>query len=182
MAQYSVQQVVATGCTDALVAFRLPLTEPGWEVTAIQKTVMIDKAEATLGSVLLQGRLRACYTVSGRPRGMSRHPAGGPRVWHAGLTGIWADAPFCVAIAVPAAEPDLAITVTDAYVTAQVVTPVLDGDGLFAALDDQSVLHLAVRLSRPTDLHTEPPGPPPPPAAPPPPPKRRGAGARFQSR
>lgn len=168
MAQYTVQQVVATGCTDALVAFRLSLPEPAWEVTAVQKTVLLDRSEVTLGSVLLQGRLRACYTVAAAPQGRRPPPVGAPlppeaqtSVLHAPLRAVWAETPFCKAIALPDAEPGQSLTVTAAHVTAQTVhLAEIDTQGLFLALDDQSLLHLDVRLTQSRDLHTGGDGPP----------------------
>ncbi|MFZ5827968.1 MAG: hypothetical protein ACOY94_26990 [Bacillota bacterium] len=196
MAQYSVQQVVATGCTDALVAFRLPLPTPVWEVTAIQKTVLVDRATVTLGSVLLRGRLRACYSAAGAPEGTRPPPVGAPlpgtglSVMQAPLQAVWAEAPFSLAISLPAAEPGQELTVTAAHVTDQSVhIAQQDAGGLILALDDQSVLHLAVRLSRTRDLQPASQRPensatkPPTPAKRPPSSAPRAAGiARFASK
>lgn len=171
MAQYTVQQVVATGCTDALVAFRLPLPTPAWEVTAIQKTVLLDRAEATLGSVLLQGRLRACYTLATAPEGSRPPPIGTPlppgaeiSLMQTPLRALWAEVPFCLALPLPEAEPDQQTTLTAAHVTTQVVDVAQWNDrSLIIALNDQSMLHLAVRLTRTRDLQpmaeTPPPAP-----------------------
>lgn len=197
MAEYSVQQVVATGCTDALVAFRLTFPNPVWEIHSIQKTVLVDTAVVTLGSALLQGRLRACYTVAvppdgampPPPLGTPLPPEGGPVIFQGPLQAVWAESPFQVALALPEAEPGMDLTLTAAHVVDQAVhiARVTRAD-LIQAIDDQSLIHLALRLLRPADLHRpDPPQPRPARPAPPAgshragPPKPAGA-AHFQSR
>ncbi|MFZ5814853.1 MAG: hypothetical protein ACOY93_06075 [Bacillota bacterium] len=195
MTEYAVPQVVATGCTDALVSFRIPLPEGAREITSIQKTVLIDRAGPTLGSVLLQGRLRALYTVALHthgppppPLGAPLPPGGPPLSWQGPLQAVWADAPFTVAIPIPGAEPDLELALTAAHVTDQQLHLLPRPDGSLRALDDQSLLHLAVRLSRSALLHSQPPReparePPGPAHAPTPATGRRQAAfTRFTSR
>lgn len=154
MAPYSVQQMVAASCTEALVAFRVLLPAPSWEVVAIQKTVLVDRADVTLGSALLRGRLRACYTVASAPGPVAAHAP--PTVWHGPLTCVWAEAEVHVAIPVPEAQPDHTIEVTAAHVAGQAVSARTDGRGLIQGLDDQSLIQLAVHLTRTVDLHTIP--------------------------
>lgn len=184
MTPYSMQQVVATASINTLVAARIAFPNPAEEILTIQKTVLIDRADVTLGNALLQGRLRACYTLAGPTGGTTRAPSppGASQVWQAPLHALWAETGFLLAIAIAEAGPDMAVAVTEAHVTDQVATPQWDRLGRLLTLDDQNLLHLTVRLTRTVSLH--PPAPAPDALAPPvtPHPQRRSAFTRFDSR
>lgn len=154
--EFRLQQVVATGYTEVLISYRLPLPGPVWEVISTQKCLLVDRSEVTLGSVLLQGRLRACYLLAmAPPTGPpvpplgSAPPLGGLHTWSAPVESLWAEHPFVARIGLEAAEPGLDLTLDSAHVEAQTLHPAeVDGQGRLLSLADQNILHLAVRLSR----------------------------------
>lgn len=60
--RYSLTAIVGTGHDEFLLTAELALPRPAAHLLEGRKTVLIDQVDITLGSLLLQGRLRAAWT------------------------------------------------------------------------------------------------------------------------
>jgi hypothetical protein len=139
MGLFEINWVVGTGCAEQLLCETVCLPEPASSVKEITKTVLVDATHATLGNVIVEGRLRAQFLF----------PAMVSRV----LKGLDQETAFTALLPVPGAAPDMIVTVEDAFTAASVTTVSRsDQRGAILALIDRSLLHLAVRVSTPVEV------------------------------
>ncbi len=146
-----VRSVVGAGQTELLLTFALPFPKPVAEIIQVSKTVLVDRLDPTRGSVLLQGRLRACYLyVAGRLTAPPPIPLPDQTLTYARgpVEALITETGWARHIPVGAAEPDMDARMVEAYTADQALTVTeTDPGGLILALADHSVLRLAVQVS-----------------------------------
>lgn len=133
---YALRRIVGAGWAEPLLVARAELPEPALTVAEIRRTVLVDRVVVIRGQVLITGRLRSLYTY-----------AAGEAPSHGAVKALSQEQGFDVALPVAGAEQGmegrlLAAHVVDAAVEIAALTP----QGHIVALEDRSLLHLAVQL------------------------------------
>lgn len=149
--RYLVRRVLASAAKEELITARIPLPEPAGEILELRKSVLIDRVDVTLGSVILQGRLRVQYlfpalSLSGGLDLPTASP--GARILAYGpVMALSAEISLLTAISVAPAAPGMEARVVDAYVQADTSGPVdVDAEGRIRVIRDESIVHLSVDL------------------------------------
>ncbi len=147
--RYGAHRVVGAGRTEELLTTEIALPEPAMAVLEVRKTVLIDRIDLTLGSAILQGRLRALFVFAALRHGSLPPPVGAlsPTASVAGgpLHTLETETPFCFRIAAAAARPDRHSRLVEAHVTGGTTALCqVDGQGAIRRLLDRSVLVLGL--------------------------------------
>lgn len=140
---YTAERLVADVGMESLIAFDLTLPTPALEVLQTYKTVQVDRIEPAAGSLLVEGRLRAVYTILGAP----------DQTGWGTVQGLARDLPFVGSITQAGIATGMAVRPLAAHTLSQVLTITGRSEaGLLLSLADRTLIWVALRVTTPVDL------------------------------